>query len=484
MITFTPLIYQISPSLEVINKIEISAELQQALPSDLAWHYRIIPKHKKEKSFCFYIDEQVNSHTAKEELEVILGCSIEFESYPTLQIQQALGTYFRQVKQKESSELKLSHDTDFVDRIIQEANILGSSDIHIEVYEDRGRVRIRIDGHLIERYTIQLENYSELVNKIKIRSNLDISEKRLPQDGRIQYGDFDIRVSILPTLHGEKIVLRILGQDASSISIDSVGMSEKEMRDYLEGIKKPNGIILISGPTGSGKTTTLYATLKLLNEEKRNIVTVEDPIEYTLEGINQVQLKEDIGLTFTAALRSFLRQDPDVIMLGEIRDGETAQMAIRAALTGHLVLSTIHTNSAWGTISRLIDMGVPPFLLSNTINCSVAQRLVRKLCGDCKIIAPVSPADLPLQYNVANAPAEHHIAVGCEKCHYTGYKGRQAIYEIIPIDQDLSNCIKEQNMRVEELLKDRNIKSIGERAELLWKSGITTLEEVYPFLLD
>src|SRR5690606_16390653 len=247
---------------------------------------------------------------------------------------------------------------------------------------------------------------------------------------------FDIRVSILPTLHGEKVVLRLLNNDATNISLEGLGLGERDLSNYLEGVQRPSGMVLISGPTGSGKTTTLYATLKLLNEEKRNIVTVEDPIEYTLEGINQVQLKEDIGLTFTAALRSFLRQDPDVIMLGEIRDGETAQMAIRAALTGHLVLSTIHTNSAWGTISRLIDMGVPPFLLSNTINCSVAQRLVRKLCGDCKISAPVSVADLPLQYNAANAPAEHQIAVGCEKCHYTGYKGRQAIYEIIPIDHD------------------------------------------------
>ena len=466
------------------NKIEITADLQQALSSELAWHYRIVPKEKKDNTFSFYIDENANLAVTKEELEVITGFEIQLVPCVTLQVQQALGTYFRQIKSKENAELKLSHDTDFVDRIIQEANSLGSSDIHIEVYEDKGRVRIRIDGHLIERYKIPLENYSELVNKIKIHANLDISEKRLPQDGRIQYGDFDIRVSILPTLHGEKIVLRILGHDASSISIDSVGMSEKELRDYMEGIKKPNGIILISGPTGSGKTTTLYATLKLLNEEKRNIVTVEDPIEYTLEGINQVQLKEDIGLTFTAALRSFLRQDPDVIMLGEIRDGETAQMAIRAALTGHLVLSTIHTNSAWGTISRLIDMGVPPFLLSNTINCSVAQRLVRKLCPSCKILSPINSADLPLQYDKQKAPQEHYVAVGCESCHYTGYKGRQAIYEIIPIDQELSNCIKEQNMRVEELLLTRNIKSIGERADELWKKGITTLEEVYPFLLD
>jgi type IV pilus assembly protein PilB len=467
-----------------LHKIEISQDVQQLIKSDIAWHFRVIPEQIKGDVISFYADNCVNLHSIKEELEVILGRSVELIPEEPAVIQQALGKYYRQVKNKDTTELKLNSDTDFVDRIILEANALGSSDIHIEIYEDRGRVRIRIDGHLIERYTILLENYPELVNKIKIRSNLDISEKRLPQDGRIQYGDFDIRVSILPTLHGEKIVLRILGQDASAISIDSVGMSKKELNDYMEGIKKPNGIILISGPTGSGKTTTLYATLKLLNEEKRNIVTVEDPIEYTLEGINQVQLKEDIGLTFTAALRSFLRQDPDVIMLGEIRDAETAQMAIRAALTGHLVLSTIHTNSAWGTISRLLDMGVPPFLLSNTINCSVAQRLVRKLCEKCKVITKVDAKDLPMHYDQEKAPHEHYVGMGCEACHYTGYKGRQAIYEIIPIDMELSNCIKEQNLRVEQLLKKRGVLSIGERADQLWRQGITTLEEVYPFLLN
>lgn len=466
------------------ENIAITPELQQSLSSDLAWHYRIIPHTIDGDTRSFFIDENQNKETTTEELEVVLNQSIQLIPTPKAIIQQALGTYFRQIKDKKKSSLKISADTDFVDRIIREADALGSSDIHIEIYEDRGRVRIRIDGHLIERYTIKLENYPELINKVKIRANLDISEKRLPQDGRIQYGDFDIRVSILPTLHGEKIVMRILGHDASSIDITSLGMSKNEQKNYLEGIKKPNGIILISGPTGSGKTTTLYATLKLLNEEKRNIVTVEDPIEYTLEGINQVQLKEDIGLTFTSALRSFLRQDPDVIMLGEIRDAETAQMAIRAALTGHLVLSTIHTNSAWGTVSRLIDMGVPPFLLASTLNSSVAQRLVRKLCPHCRIKAPINHQDLPNQLETADLPKEHYIKVGCEECHYTGFKGRQAIYEIIPIDAELGESIKEKNMRVTHLLNERNIQSLSKRAKQLWLNGTTTLEEVYPFLLE
>lgn len=467
-------------STEPVN-IDLSADLQQLIRSDLAWHYRIIPKESTDSSAAFYIDSETDMQLAREELEALLGIQVSLEPLSTQMIQRSLGRYYRNTNDQEQ---KIAFDAkiDFVDRLIQEANNLGSSDIHIEIFGDKARVRMRIDGNLIQRYVVEKTDYPELVNKIKIRSNLDISEKRLPQDGRIQYEDFDIRVSILPTLHGEKIVLRILGHDASSISIEKLGFSGIEKKYYLEGIKKPNGIILISGPTGSGKTTTLYATLKLLNDEKRNIVTVEDPIEYTLEGINQVQLKESIGLTFASALRSFLRQDPDVIMLGEIRDAETAQMAIRAALTGHLVLSTIHTNSAWGTISRLIDMGVPSFLLANTINSSVAQRLVRKLCTSCKTEAPLDPKDWPIGSSQVNIPEKHMVAVGCDKCHYTGYKGRMALYEIIPVDQELAGCIKNNDNHVEDLLAKRGISNLATRALEVLTAGTTSLEEVYALL--
>lgn len=466
--------------MEIESNIEITPELQQLIRSDLAWHYRILPKQQSEGGLVFYWDESTDRSIAEEELTALFGIPVDLYPQSSETIKRALGRYYRNTSE---GEAKLTFDakTDFVDRLIQEANHLGSSDIHIEIFDDAARVRIRIDGHLIQRYSIDKKDYPELVNKIKIRSNLDISEKRLPQDGRIQYEDFDIRVSILPTLHGEKIVMRILGHDASSISIDKVGFSEVEKRNYLEGIRKPNGIILISGPTGSGKTTTLYATLKLLNDERRNIVTVEDPVEYTLEGINQVQLKESIGLTFASALRSFLRQDPDVIMLGEIRDGETAQMAIRAALTGHLVLSTIHTNSAWGTISRLIDMGVPPFLLANTMNTSVAQRLVRKLC-ECKTQKPLNPADWPLQQTNFTIPEQHHVAEGCDKCHFTGYKGRIALYEVIPIDNQLAGKIKNNDHDVSAMLEERKLKSLSQRAYELLTDGSTSLEEVYPLL--
>lgn len=467
--------------MQTTNLIEVSAELQQMIRADLAWHYRILPKAQNGSSCDFYIDDTVDTVTAREELTALLGMPVELELRPKELVQRSLGRYYRNT---DSGDEKISFDakTDFVDRLIQEANRLGSSDIHIEIYGDKARIRIRIDGNLIQRFSVAMEDYSELVNKIKIRANLDISEKRLPQDGRIEYEDFDIRVSILPTLHGEKIVMRILGHDASSISLEKVGFSEEEKKHYLEGIRKPNGIMLISGPTGSGKTTTLYATLKVLNEEKRNIVTVEDPVEYTLDGINQVQLKESIGLTFASALRSFLRQDPDVIMLGEIRDGETAQMAIRAALTGHLVLSTIHTNSAWGTISRLIDMGVPSFLLANTINTSVAQRLVRKLCNHCKTVQDVNPEDWPRTETEFTVPKQLAAPVGCDQCHYTGYSGRVALYEVIPIDQDLAAAIKGNKHDVQSLLEERGIKNLATRAYEVLIEGTTSLEEVYPLL--
>jgi type II secretory ATPase GspE/PulE/Tfp pilus assembly ATPase PilB-like protein len=342
---------------------------------------------------------------------------------------------------------------------------------------------LRIDGLLIEKYTIKVENYLELINKIKIRSNLDITEKRLPQDGRISLETFDIRVSILPTHYGEKVVMRLLGRDASHLNLNALGMDTEEQEIYKTAVKKTNGIILISGPTGSGKTTTLYATLKHLNHSKTNIVTVEDPIEYTLKGINQVQLKEDIGLTFTSALRSFLRQDPDIIMLGEIRDAKTAQMAIRASLTGHLVLSTIHTNSALGTISRLIDMGVPAFLIAETLTISIAQRLVRKLCTHCKEETILHVQDLPKSLRINNAITHQYTAKGCDRCYYTGYKDRTAIYEMIAITEEIAEVIKQERIQEAKKYIDQE-KSLAYKALQLFKDGITSLEEVYPILLN
>jgi len=469
--------------------IELSTELIAAVTPEQAWFYKIIPKSFSEKEIELFTDENSSAELLYEELELVFGKKIMLEKQSSDIIQRTLNKYYRKATSHgKVIQVQSNQADDFLSKIIIEARQLGSSDIHIEIFEEKARVRIRIDGMLVERYQLKKTDYPALVNKIKIRAHLDIAEKRLPQDGRIQFTEsgfkIDIRVSVLPTLHGEKIVLRLLGNDATKIDIKQLGFSEKELDDYLRGIKKPHGILLISGPTGSGKTTTLYATLKILNEEKRNIVTIEDPIEYTLEGINQVQLKESIGLTFSSGLRSFLRQDPDIIMLGEIRDAETAQMAIRAALTGHLVLSTIHTNSAWGTISRLTDMGVPAFLVASTLNTSVAQRLVRLLCPYCKRKETFSSILFPPSFQAPKKLDFHFEPEGCDQCHYTGYKGRRAIYEIITIDHEMATYIKKGETDISAKLLERGIRPLSYNAFDLLEQGMTSMEEVYPLLMN
>ncbi|MCL4131690.1 UNVERIFIED_CONTAM: hypothetical protein GTU68_036787 [Idotea baltica] len=365
-------------------QFDIATELAQLISSEQAYQYRIIPVEKKEHQWVFKTDSTSISELTQE-LSIVLGQDVNLEKESTSNIQKYLETNYRK-RTLNKGQKNLTFSEDFLLNIIYEAKEIGSSDIHFEIFEKQARVRLRIDGKLMERYVISLEEYPKIINRIKIMASLDISEKRLPQDGRInlttETEDFDIRVSSLPTLHGEKLVLRILSKNNVHVSLNNLGFTEDELKTYITAVQKPNGIVLISGPTGSGKTTTLYATLKLLNNNSRNILTIEDPIEYTLEGVNQVQLKQNIGLDFASTLRTFLRQDPDIIMVGEIRDVDTANMAIRASLTGHLVLSTIHTNSAWATVSRLIDMDIPSFLIASTLNVSVAQRLVRKLCNN------------------------------------------------------------------------------------------------------
>lgn len=447
----------------------------QLVQSDIAYHFGIIPKEINNQKLELFIKEENIELYSIEEIALILEKEIILEPVSSVLINQALATYYRNSESNNSKkDFKLGND--FLKEMIWDAKSTGSSDIHFEVFRELARVRFRIDGKLLTRYTIQKDEYAELVNKIKIEAKLNITEKRLPQDGRINYESFDIRVSILPTMHGEKIVMRILGRDTSNLSIESLGMNADEEKIYIEAISASKGIILISGPTGSGKTTTLYATLKLLNKESTNIMTIEDPIEYTMPGINQVQLREDIGLTFTSALKTFLRQDPDIIMLGEIRDEKTAQMAIRASLTGHLVLSTIHTNSAIGTISRLIDMGVPPFLIAETLRISVAQRLVRRLCNHCKIKSNEIP-DLLINTGYSD---EHFMPVGCNKCFQTGYKGRIAIYELIPITQKVIKLIKSDA----NITENTEYKNLSGKAKELVSQGVTSLQEVYSILIE
>ncbi|MEN0052348.1 MAG: GspE/PulE family protein [Mucilaginibacter sp.] len=455
-----------------------------------AWHYRVLPKHAGPGFLELYCGEKVDTDGLRRELEIVLGCRIELYPIAEELVTRLLSQYYVQESAKGGAPLTPVNQNaeDFLVSLIREAKNLKSSDIHIERYEKKCRVRIRIDGNMVERHLLNSEDYPALINKIKIKAELDIAEKRLPQDGRINFSyqqyQFDIRVSVLPTLYGEKVVLRLLNNDATGIELTSLGFSEMDLNHYLQGAKRPNGLLLISGPTGSGKTTTLYATLKLLNKETRNILTIEDPVEYTLEGVNQVQLRESIGLTFGAALRTFLRQDPDVIMVGEIRDPETAGMAIRAALTGHLVLSTIHTNSAWGIVSRLTDMGVPPFQVADTLNTAAAQRLIRLLCPNCKLKKDFDKRLYPGQFKPFLELRHHYVAGGCEHCFYTGYKGRKAVYEVIPVDLELAREIKAGNSQIRELLRDRGIQTLAENAFYIFSAGDTTLEEIYPLLFN
>ena len=467
------------------NTFHLDAELKQIITPDQAFQYRIIPVSKSNEILKFRTDSK-DLDALKNELTIILGVEVELIDEASENLQSFLQINYRQKSSGQSENL--NYQSDFLNVLLQTAKDYNSSDIHLEIYENKCRVRFRLDGKLKEQFVISSQEYPQIINQIKIRAGLDISQKRLSQDGRLTVtsenieNQFDIRVSTLPTLYGEKIVLRILKKDGGSVDLSNLGFTEKELRVYREATKKPNGIILISGPTGSGKTTTLYGTLKELNKPTTNILTIEDPIEYTLNGINQVQLKEDIGFDFPSALRTFLRQDPDIIMVGEIRDEATANMAIKAALTGHLVLSTIHTNSAWATISRLVDMGIPPFLIASTLNLSMAQRLVRLLCPSCKKEIMVKKDAFPINFKIPSDLHSYYKAVGCNDCYSTGYRGRKAIYEIIPMDTQSSKFIKENASNIDQIDTPIRMISLKDNALRLLRNGETSIDEIYSLL--
>ena len=369
-----------------------------------------------------------------------------------------------------------------VDSIIQQAIVDKASDIHIEPGENLVRIRYRVDGQLREIMEYPKRLHNALAARIKIISDMDITIKRHPQDGRkkFEYGrqDVDLRISTLPTVYGEKIAIRILDRDKYFLELGELGLSGENLHGYREIIRYPYGMILVSGPTGSGKTTTLYSTLRELNSIEKNIVTLEDPVEYILEGINQVQVAPKIGLNFAEGLRSILRQDPNIIMVGEIRDSETADIAIRAALTGHLVLSTIHTNDTASAVTRLIDMGIEPFLISSSVIGVAAQRLVRKICPECKIEYEADDGELiSLGFK---GPLKLYKGKGCPFCNNTGYKGRIAIYEIMKILNEHKKPITEKASA--NILKDISVKNgmntLKENGIQLVLDGVTTLEEI------
>ncbi len=367
--------------------------------------------------------------------------------------------------------------------LLSEAIKEEASDVHIETFEDHVTIRFRVDGILREVLEPPRILAPLIISRIKVMARLDIAEKRLPQDGRItlRIGGraVDVRVSTMPTNHGERAVLRLLDKQSARLDLAELGMDEKPLTLLRSLITKPHGIILVTGPTGSGKTTTLYAGLTILNDKRRNILTVEDPIEYDLVGIGQTQVNSKINMTFAKGLRAILRQDPDVVMVGEIRDLETAQIAIQASLTGHLVLSTLHTNSAIGAITRLDDMGVEPFLLASSLTGVLAQRLMRLLCPHCKKPMPATATECALLGVKEETPPIIYHAVGCAQCRFTGYGGRSGVYELIAIDETLRSMIhdraSEQEMRKYARKLFMSLRQDGYRRVLM---GFTSLEEI------
>ena len=476
----------------------IDEDVVNLVPKDLAKRYLLMPlRIEGNKLFVAMADPM--DYFAIEELRIATGLQItpgiatKDSIYRTItkhydlqeSIEELMGDYAPQeaidetgITDEDSPIVRL------VNQIITNAAEQKASDIHFDPQEGELRVRYRVDGVLRTERTLPKYMQSMLIARIKIISNLNITESRMPQDGRVKleinHRQVDIRVSTLPSIFGEKVVMRILDIGNALNDITRLGFTDSNLASFKQMIEKPNGIILITGPTGSGKSSTLYAALNRLNREEVNIITIEDPVEYQLAGINQIQVKEEIGMTFAAGLRSILRQDPDIIMIGEIRDFETAQIAVRASLTGHLVLSTLHTNSAVDALTRLIDMGVEPFLLSSSLNGIVGQRLVRKICKDCG--EKVNLADRERQL-FANANMEVTTVTrgkGCPSCGMTGYRGRLAIHEVLPIDEEIRRFILNTGTRSEILhyVKENGMLFLLDDGLQKVAQGLTTTEEV------
>ncbi len=439
----------------------------------------VIPLFSNERSIMRAIDKYYGTST---ELEEIAESLDEFSKDIDVLKEGESEIDVDQLEKSAEEEPIVKLANTIISRAVQE----GVSDIHVETYENDLRIRYRIDGKLGTVMTFAKSMAPKLISRFKIMSKLNIAEKRLPQDGRIRIKsggkDIDLRVSTLPTVYGEKVVMRVLDRSSIRVELESLGFGSDDLKKYTSAIKKPYGMILVTGPTGSGKTTTLYASLNKLNREDVNIMTVEDPVEYNIEGINQVHVKEDIGLTFASALRSFLRQDPDIIMVGEIRDSETAEIAIRAALTGHLVFSTIHTNDAPSTVMRLADMGIERYLIASSLVLVLAQRLVRKICPYCKKEVYVPPSALE-EIGFSRAEANNmkvYKGQGCDFCNDTGYKGRIALYEIMLISEKLRRMVLDgaSTDEIREQAIKEGMSSLRMSGLRKIKEGITTIDEV------
>ena len=498
------------PSIDLLE-FNINPALLKLIPADLARKYLVFPLSQRGTTLIIAMADPSNIF-AIDDIKFLTGYRVEALAAAESAIKEVLDEYYdtsaslselvshmdgegvefvEDGEQIDVTELKSASEEapviKLVNGMISDAIKKGASDIHVEPYEKVFRIRFRIDGVLYDTMNPPIKFKNAIISRLKIMSKLDIAERRLPQDGRFKIKldrdrDVDLRVSVLPTLFGEKVVLRLLDKSSLQLDMTKLGFEEDDLVKFHYAINQPFGMVLVTGPTGSGKTTTLYSALSELNKISTNISTAEDPVEYNLMGTNQVQIHEEIGLTFANALRAFLRQDPDIILVGEVRDYETAEIAIKSALTGHLVLSTLHTNDAPSTINRLLNMGVEPFLISSSVILVIAQRLVRKVCSECK--TPVTLSEQAF-IDLGVKPEEFHDiplykGTGCKSCSNTGYKGRIAIYEIMPVNENLKELIL-RGASTTELKKEAvktGMSTLRKSAIKKMKQGLTTVEEV------
>ena len=495
-----------------LTDVELNPEVVKLIPLDIARKFKVIAISKIGRTLLVAISD-LNNIYVLDAIKFITGCNVQPAIAPEKEIEKSIETYYSDSDALSEIVKGLEDDPDLevvstedglseidlmsqiqdkplvklVDSIIGDAIRMGASDIHFEMYEKKIRVRYRIDGELQEMAPLPFKYRAAIVSRIKIMAELDISERRLPQDGRIKIKitgrTVDLRVSALPTIFGEKVVMRILDPMALRVDLTQLGFREPDLVRFQERIRAPFGIILVTGPTGSGKTTTLYSALQQLNTIDVNIMTAEDPVEFNFEGINQVAVKPDIGLTFAAALRSFLRQDPDIIMVGEIRDGETAEIAIKAALTGHLVFSTLHTNDAPSSISRLIDMGTPNYLVASATQLIMAQRMVKKICQKCKEEVNLTSEQVE---SLKMGPEmlkgiRAYKGRGCGACNSTGKSGRTGVYEVMPITPALEELILKRapDSAVRKVAIDEGMFSLRMSAVEKMKLGLISIDEVF-----
>ena len=500
-----------------LAKFEVDASIIKLVPAETAQKYQVVPLSRSGSNLTVAMVDPTNVF-AMDDIKFMTGYNVEPVVASETSMMDAIEKYYGSVRSLQvkddvdtdvlTDDVEVLDDSDEIDLqdleksseeapVIKLCNVIltdalkrGASDVHIEPYERELRVRYRIDGVLYVVMKPPMKLRDAIISRIKIMAKLDISEKRLPQDGRIKIRmvdqgkvrELDFRVSTLPTLFGEKVVLRLLDKENLMLDMTKLGFETESLKYFEEAIFKPWGMVLVTGPTGSGKTNTLYSAISQLNVPETNILTAEDPVEFNLAGVNQVQMKESIGLTFAAALRSFLRQDPNIVLVGEIRDFETAEIAVKAALTGHLVLSTLHTNDAPSTISRLMNMGIEPFLVATSVHLICAQRLVRRICKECK-----APSEIPVQalIDAGFSPEDAKVVQpqkgsGCKACNNTGYKGRVGLYEVFRLSDEIRQLVLEGASSIE--LKARAIEEgmITLRRSGLEKvrGGLTTMEEV------